>query len=245
MTPTRAWNDLLSALGLLTRLPLPAHDARGASAAWAYPLAGLVIALIAGLAGFVALCLSLPPQAAALLALATSIALTGALHEDGLADMADGFWGATTRERRLEIMKDSRIGSYGVLALGLSLIARWTALTALFDHHGALWAMIAAMALSRAAMPALMAALPHARPDGLSRSVGVPPTRTALHGALIAAVLAYLCLGWGGSAAILVTALVAAGTARLAARKIGGQTGDVLGAAQQLTEIAVLFVAIA
>ncbi|PJE31011.1 cobalamin-5'-phosphate synthase [Pseudooceanicola antarcticus] len=245
MNARSLWNDLLSALGLLSRLPLPRHESRGAEAAWAYPLAGLVLGLIACLAGLLALGLSLPPAAAALICLGTAVALTGALHEDGLADVADGFWGGASLSRRLEIMKDSHIGAYGVVALVLGLLARFTALAALFGMAGGLWAVIAAAVMSRAAMVVLMAALPHARDNGLARSVGQPSAGVALTAALIGAVFAYLCLGWHGSAAILSVALISLGMARLAQAKIGGQTGDLLGATQQVTEIAVLFVAIA
>ncbi|MBR9822653.1 MAG: adenosylcobinamide-GDP ribazoletransferase [Rhodobacteraceae bacterium] len=239
------WNDLLSALGLLSRLPLPDHTFRGAEAAWAYPLAGLVLGGLSCVAGLLALGLSLPPTAAALVCLGTGIALTGALHEDGLADVADGFWGGTTSARRLEIMKDSRVGAYGVIALVLGLLARFTALSTLFAVPGGLWAVIAAAVASRAVMPVLMATLPFARPDGLARSVGYPPMGAALAASLIGAVFLYIGLGWQGSAAVLSVALVTLGLARLASSRIGGQSGDVLGAGQQLAEITVLFVALA
>lgn len=245
MDLTRPWSDLLSALGLLSRLPLPAHEGRGAPAAWAYPLAGAVLGVLAALAGLAALALSLPPQAAALVCLGTSVALTGALHEDGLADVADGFWGGFDRARRLEIMKDSRIGAYGVIALVLALLARWSALSLLFSAPGGAWAVLAAAALSRAAMPALMAALPHARDNGLSRAVGRCSPRVAGGAAGLGAGLALVLLGWAALPALLAVALVTLALGRLAQAKIGGQTGDVLGAAQQLAEIAVLFVLIA
>ncbi|PJE26204.1 Cobalamin synthase [Pseudooceanicola marinus] len=245
MDLTRPWTDLLSALGLLSRLPLPAHEGRGAPAAWAYPLAGAVLGGPAALAGLLALALSLPPQLAALICLGTSVMVTGALHEDGLADVADGVWGGFDRARRLEIMKDSRIGAYGVIALVLSLLARWSALSLLFATPGAAWAVIAAAALSRAAMPALMAALPHARDTGLSRAVGRCSVPVAALAAFIGAVLALILLGWIALPALLVAALVTLALARIASAKLGGQTGDVLGAAQQLAEIAVLLVLIA
>ena len=245
MNARSLWNDLLSALGLLSRLPLPRHESRGAEAAWAYPLAGLVLGLIAGMAGLLALGLSLSPAAAALICLGTAVALTGALHEDGLADVADGFWGGSTVARRLEIMKDSRIGAYGVVALVLALLARFTGYSTLFGTAGGLWALLAAAVMSRAAMVVLMAALPHARENGLARAVGRPSGGVAVAAALIGAFVAYICLGWQGSAAILSVALVSLAMARLAQSKICGQTGDVLGATQQLTEITVLFVALA
>ncbi|SDO42677.1 cobalamin-5'-phosphate synthase [Lutimaribacter pacificus] len=236
--------DIAAALGLLTRLPVPVSDAaaaRGARAAWAYPVAGLAVALSGGAVGWIALALGLAPMLAAGLALAAMTAATGALHEDGLADCADGFWGGWDRARRLEIMKDSRIGTYGVLALVLGTGLRWGALGALFAA-GHVWApLIAAAMLSRAAMPALMAALPHARDSGLSRHVGRPDGTTVAAGAGLALVASALVLGFGAALGATVVALLAAScVAALARARIGGQTGDVLGAAQQVCEIAVL-----
>ncbi|WP_375689186.1 adenosylcobinamide-GDP ribazoletransferase [Pseudooceanicola sp. LIPI14-2-Ac024] len=233
--------DILAALALLSRLPLPRTSEVRSGAAWAYPLAGVVLgALVAAAAGGMLL-IGLPVSLAALIALAVAVILTGAMHEDGLADVADGFWGGWTRDRRLEIMRDSHIGTYGVTALALSLAARWQALV-LILAAGQHWsALIAAAALSRAAMPAVMCALPHARADGLSHHVGRPPTSRAVAAAVIAVVLAVILLPITTAlAASLMAALTTAGLAALARHKIGGQTGDVLGATQQLAEIAVL-----
>lgn len=236
--------DLAAALGLLTRLPVPvdatAAQARGAAAAWAYPLAGLLIGAITALAGVVALWLGLTPALAAGLMLAVGVVVTGGLHEDGLADTADGLWGGHDRARRLEIMRDSRIGTYGVLALGLSLILRWAALTALIGA-GWLWvpALVAAV-LSRTAMVAVMAGLRHARGDGLAHAVGRPGMRTAQIAGGIGALVALTLTGWWVVPLALIVAAVAFGTALIAKAKIGGQTGDILGATQQLTEIATL-----
>ncbi|MFT7596440.1 MAG: adenosylcobinamide-GDP ribazoletransferase, partial [Paracoccaceae bacterium] len=133
--PPFAVSDVAVAFVLLTRLPLPTLPdhafARQAHAAWAFPLVGLVVALLAGGMGWAALRLGLPASIAAGLVLGAQIMLTGAMHEDGLADTADGLWGGFNADRRLEIMKDSAIGTYGVLALILSLGLRWAALTLL------------------------------------------------------------------------------------------------------------------
>jgi adenosylcobinamide-GDP ribazoletransferase len=241
MTPSRAWQDLLSALGLLSRLPLPSHNGRGAEAAWAYPVAGAVLGILAAVAGLIALGLGLAASGAALIALTASVLLTGALHEDGLADTADGLWGSHQRERRLEIMKDSRTGAYGVIALVLSLLARWIGLSALFSVEGSWLAVVGVAALSRATMPMMMAFMPHARANGLSRAVGKPPAHSAGLAALIGGVFACLCLGWSAIGAILIAALVTLIMARIAMAKIGGQTGDILGATQQIAEIGILF----
>src|SRR5690606_6276515 len=113
-----------------------------------------------GLAILAGLALGLPPAAAAVIGLAAGILLTGALHEDGAADVADGFGGGKTRDDKLAIMRDSRIGSYGTLALMLSVLARWIALTAIAsaaEGGTILWASIAAHAASRAVLPAFLA----------------------------------------------------------------------------------------
>ena len=244
----RAWmrgGDLSAGFALLTRLPLRASDAalaRGAAAAWSWPVVGAVLGLLAGLAGVILLGLGLPAPLAAVLCLGLLTMMTGAMHEDGLADTADGFWGGWTVARRLEIMKDSHIGSYGVIALILSLGLRWMALTLLFEAGLALPALIAVGALSRAVMPGLLHALPFAREGGLSRSVGRVSFDTAVLGAALGAILALMALGLAALLLIMTVALSGWGVAALARGKIGGQTGDVLGAAQQVAEVAALLV---
>jgi hypothetical protein len=131
--------DVLRALALLTRLPVPGADGdRTAASAWAWPFVGLIVGGLSGALAMAALLLGLPPPIAAGLALGAGIVITGALHEDGLADCADGFWGGHDAARRLEIMKDSRIGAYGVIAMILVIGLKWLALSALLDA-GALW----------------------------------------------------------------------------------------------------------
>ena len=232
--------DVAEALALLTRLPVPDHTPRGAASAWAWPVAGGAVALLAGSVAAVLLWLGLPTGVAAGLALAVQVALTGAMHEDGLADTADGFWGGTDRARRLEIMKDSRIGSYGVIALVLGLGLRWQALSLLLAAGDVFAPLLAAAVLSRGAMAVLMAALPNARGAGLSDSVGRPTRETALLAVAVALVLAGATLGWATLSLMVWLSLVAIGFAALARAKIGGQTGDVLGTVQQLGEIVVL-----
>jgi adenosylcobinamide-GDP ribazoletransferase len=233
-------SDVAEAVALLTRFPVPPHEPRGAASAWAWPLAGAFSGLPGAAAATLALALGLPPSAAAALALAAQALATGALHEDGLADSADGLWGGGTRERRLEIMRDSRIGSYGALALILSVLLRWSALAALLDAGPAWGALLAAGALSRWPMVWMLRALPPAREGGLSRLVGRPGGATvALSGAL-ALLVALFVTGWAAmpaALAVLVTALI--WTAIVRAR-LHGQTGDTCGAAQQLAETAAL-----
>lgn len=230
--------DIPAAIGLLTRIPVPVDAesamARGSKAAWAWPLAGLAVALPAAALGW--LFSGFGAGIAAGIALALLIVLTGALHEDGLADCADGFWGGYTKERRLEIMKDSRVGSYGVIALVLGLGLKWQALM-LLDTWAAL---IAAAFLSRAAMAGVMAALPFARENGLAAAQGRPSRETALLSAGLALVGAFLLCGAPALVALFAVAAVATASAWIAKAKIGGQTGDVLGATQFLAEIAAL-----
>ena len=235
--------DILAAFGLLTRLPLPSHQSVGAAAAWAWPLVGVVVGAVAGLAGWATQ--GLGAGVAAGIVLAAQALLTGAMHEDGLADTADGLWGGWTRERRLEIMKDSHIGSYGVLALLLVTLLRWSALTALIA--GGQWAaLIAAGALSRAPMAVLMALMPNARRSGLSRAVGRPAFGTALAALVLALALATVVVGPVATLlAALLAALPCAALALVARARIGGQTGDILGASQQLAEAAVLAACVA
>jgi adenosylcobinamide-GDP ribazoletransferase len=172
--------------------------------------------------------------------------VTGALHEDGLADTADGFGGGDGRQSKLDIMRDSRIGAYGVCALVLALLLRVGALASFSDTYGVVWALIASHSAARAAMVTVMWLLPPARSDGLSFAAGGPLGQSVVAGAAIAFVVLLFCLhpGRGFIAALVLIAAVAL-MAWLAMRQIEGQTGDVLGATEQVGEIAVLLVAVA
>lgn len=240
--------DLRVAVTFLTRLPLPAVPSLPANglarAMRAFPLAGAAVGVSAG-AVFWAASQGLTPALAGLLAVAAAVWLTGGLHEDGLADTADGFGGGREPMRRLEIMRDSRIGSFGVLAVVLAVAVRGAALAALAPLAGLL-ALVAAGALSRAVMPVMMRLLPPARSDGLGHGAGKPASATAATAMLLAAAIAFACLPWlAAAAAVAATMAVAFALGRLAEQRIGGFTGDVLGALQQVTEIAVLLLAVA
>ncbi|MCJ7874465.1 adenosylcobinamide-GDP ribazoletransferase [Phaeobacter sp. J2-8] len=234
------------ALVLMTRLPLPrlAEPVPAIGrAAWAFALVGLVVGGLSAAVLVVLLGLGLPPSLAAGGALVAQVLLTGALHEDGLADMVDGVWGGQDRARRLEIMRDSRIGSYGTLALVLSVGLRWQALAVLAANPAFTCGAILAVAMSsRSCVTLALALLPAARADGLGQSAtGVG--RSAVFLALILGLVPVLALAFfGGSPAPLfilpVQALALFIIARLALTRLGGQTGDVLGATQQVTEIA-------
>lgn len=231
------------ALMLLTRLPagrIAVAPPMGA-AFWAYPLAGALVGLLAGLVAAAGLALGLPAAAAALMALAASALVTGGLHEDGLADSADAL-GGRDPEARLAIMKDSRIGSFGVIALILALGLRAVLIAALAqDPAGLIVALMVAGAASRAGLPAMLLHLPAARRSGLGLLAAQGGSRT---GAGLAAGLgaAALMATPGGPLAAPLIALICIGIGRLARRRLGGITGDVLGATQMLAEIAVLAV---
>lgn len=233
----------------LSRLPLPRlSDAAArtpvARASWAFPLVGLLIGLAGAVTVWTGVLLDLPSLVTALAALAVTIVLSGALHEDGLGDVADGFGGGHTRDRKLEIMRDSRVGSYGVLALVFSIGLRATALSALMNAGGpaaAAAALMVAAGLSRAAIPVAMVLLPPARSDGLGAGAGTPGAwrvglALILAGAATAVLLPAAMLA-PVFALTLIAVLLMTGLAR---RQIGGHTGDVLGAVEQCVQATVL-----
>lgn len=242
----RLRDDAALCLVFFTRLPLPTLDFRNrtlAQAIWAAPIAGLAVALLAGLTFWLAAKFGLATGPAAALALAASLLVAGGLHEDGLSDVADGFGGGATRERRLEIMRDSRIGSYGAAALVLSLLLRWSALAELSGPGHVLAALIAAHAASRGLLGAFLHFLPAARADGLSAGAGTVERDAALGGILLGAAALLLLGATGFLAAILLLAVIFAGFRLLCLKQIGGQTGDTAGALQQFAEIAILLLA--
>lgn len=232
--------DIPAAIGLLSRLPISSNSTRGAAAAWAFPLVGLIVGVLAATIGGLLTACGLSANLTAALVLMVMIVTTGAMHEDGLADTVDGLWGGWEPTRRLEIMKDSHIGTYGVLALVLSVLMRWGALAALINADMLAIGVISVATLSRAPMVVMMAVMPHARTDGLSASVGRVAAKTAQIAVLIAIMITLALLGWIGITAIAITTLAALITALIAHQKIGGQTGDILGATQQISEIAAL-----
>lgn len=254
-TPLGPAGDFLRVMRFYARLPMPrlASDPSPfampdfARAIWAVPVAGAIIGTCGALMGFIAYLLGVSAFIAATLTIATLVAVTGAFHEDGLADSCDGLWGGATRERRLEIMKDSRIGTYGAAGLMLALALRIFALAELFRLVGpmALPLVIGIGALSRplALIPVLV--LPPASGTGLAASVPMPGAR----GLMVALAIGLVMLLPATYAINLVPGLFATLLAlvpilwiaiRLARDKIGGHTGDILGACQQVSEIALL-----
>ena len=239
----RLWrSDLRASFLFLTRVPLKAARPTGDApplgrAVRAFPIVGALIGLVAGIVYGIGTGIGLPDIVAAVLALGAAALVTGALHEDGLADMADGFGGGSTRERKLSIMRDSRIGAYGVIALVVVLAAKVGAIADLASTGLVIAAMVAAAAASRAAMPAVMLWMEPARADGLAADAGRPPSTHVWTGLALAAVLAVGLLTWSGLVAFLVAGLGTAAVAWLAERQVGGHTGDVLGGVQQISEV--------
>lgn len=237
-------DDLRTAAAFLTRLPMPHPEgAKPASFVRAQRVFPIVGAGIGGAVGLVYLglrAIGVPDLAAAALALGASTILTGALHEDGLADVADGFGGGRDREAKLEIMRDSRLGTYGALILLVSFVTKLAALTAIADGF-VVQSLIAAHALARGILPAMSMNLAYARKDGLAANAGRPDLATVAIAAAFALVIALVALPLGEAlCAVLAAWAAAAGMAVLAQRQIGGQTGDVLGGAEQLAETAIL-----
>ena len=255
MTPSSAWlrdiaRDLKIAMGFCTRLPIGREPrTQGtdiAQAAWALPIAGALIGSIGALTYALAHSVGLPPLAAAALTLAATMLATGCLHEDGLADTADGFGGGASRERKLEIMRDSRIGTYGSCILILSVLARAAAVASLANPMLVMPALIAAHAAGRATMPIVMWLAPSARTDGLSAGAGrVSGRSAAIAGAIGVTTVAFALGATAGVIVALLLLLAIGGVVRLSTQQIGGQTGDVLGAVEQVGEIIVLLTAAA
>ncbi|GAN79633.1 adenosylcobinamide-GDP ribazoletransferase [Acidocella aminolytica] len=241
MSLRRRVDEMRLAFMLLSRLPIGRMETAPPLGAcvWAYPVAGAVMGALAGLAFQLAAWAELPPLVAGLAAMGASMLLTGAMHEDGLADMADGFGGGQGKARKLEIMRDSRIGSYGVVVLVLVLGARAACLAAL-PAPGMVLRLAVVGAVSRAFLPVLMLALPPARVDGLGQAAGVHVRAGPVTMGVVLAGL--MAMGLGHSRLLAIMAGVTLAVGWLAKRQIGGFTGDVLGGAQSLCEVAGLCV---
>jgi len=229
-------NDLLGAAQFLTRVPVRLAGAPqlARTVVW-FPVVG---ALIGAFVGGVAVGLGelVPTPVAAAVAVLVGVLVTGAFHEDGLADLADAVAGGWTPERRLEILQDPRHGTYGVAALCGSVVVRILAV-GVIGPAAAFGGLVAAHALARGAAVAAMGGVPLARQDGLgagyARSVG--PGR-AFAGALVALIIAAVATGWWVAALAAAAAVGALAVAWIARRALGGITGDVLGAIEQVAE---------
>jgi len=241
--------DIVLALGLLTRLPMRVGDkdfaTRSAFAVWAYPLVGAVVGVLAAMIATTVYRLGVPAGIAAALALATMALITGAMHEDGLADSADGLGGGRDAKSSLSIMRESQIGAYGSVALTISLLARWSALLVLVQIQHLFWPLVVAATVSRLPMVLALYGLPPARAAGLASSVGRPKRSAVLGAIALAFAIAFFASGPGGFWIIFWAVVAPLPLFVLAQSKIGGHTGDILGASQQLAEIAALSVLVA
>jgi adenosylcobinamide-GDP ribazoletransferase len=230
----------VAAVQFLTRVPLRGGGDEPTAVVW-FPVVG---ALIGAVVGGIAAGLGeiLPAAVAAAVAVLFGVTLTGALHEDGLADTADALVGGWTRERRLEILDDPRHGSYGVAAMCGSIVLRVVAVASLGPAE-AFAGLVAAHTLARGATVATMGAVPLAKPDGLGAGYAraVTPVRAVVV-ALVAVAVAALATGWWAGPLAVTAAAAAVVVGYWAWRAIGGITGDVLGAIEQVAECAVLVV---
>jgi adenosylcobinamide-GDP ribazoletransferase len=237
----------LAAIGLLTRVPVPAAadaETAGRAMRW-FPLAGALIgAIYAGVAWLGML--RLPALLVAVLVTITEAVLTGALHMDGLADTADGFGGGKTREDILRIMRDPSIGSYGAVALVLLVVFKIAAIAALLGRRAAPLYLVLAAALGRWTAAPLSRFLPYARPSQAA-PVFVGNVELIWSTLFAVAIVTVAATVIGGRQALSCFAAAGAATAGFGAfchRKIGGITGDTLGAAIEISECLVLLVGV-
>lgn len=254
--------QLRLAVAFLTRLPVehspgeedlpPATDETPtdlAAAMWLFPLVGFAIGGVGAL-GLGALAWGgVPAPVAATLAIGIMIWLTGALHEDGLSDIADGFGGGNDRDHKLEIMRDSRLGAYGTVTLAIVVVTKIAALATIAAHDvgAAAGALIAATVWSRALIAPTMRWLAPARDDGLGAFAGEPTEGDSWKGLGLAVLLVLLVLvtpaGFGVIMVLVAGGLGAFAVGMIALRQIGGYTGDVLGAVVMIAETAALVAA--
>lgn len=236
---------LVTALHTLTILPIPTRGARrmGDSLHW-FPLVGLLLGALVALTGYVTLRIcSGWAHAAAFGMLSTGILLTRALHLDGLSDWADGFWGGFDKARVLAIMKDSNLGTFGTVALVWVLLGKWIAMARLAEHGGWAW-VIGAFTISRTMQVVLAAAHPYARKEEGTGSPFVThaTTSNAIWALAWALILLAVVSGWSLSWPLVLAG--AWGVTRLFGlwcdRRVGGVTGDLLGACSEMTELLVL-----
>ncbi len=262
-------HDTKASILFLSRIPLPIEQKESTQLdfekiCYSFPLAGLMISIPAAFVLWGSSALPLSPSTSALLAIVTLLFTTGALHEDGLADVADGFWGGTSKKQKLDIMRDSSVGTYGALALILSIGLKVSLLAALISELGSITAsllFIAVASLSRFSILQLWNALPPARQktrvqaenssaakknrQGLSVEYGSPDISSMKLGMIYCLPAAMIILLTQGlvsfMASIIVAFLVIAAFTRLTEQHIQGHTGDTLGATQQLSELGLLF----
>ncbi len=230
------------AIRFFTRLPVPAWVGHSAEAlnhsARYFPAVGLVVGGIGALVYWLALHLW-PQPVAVLLSMAATLYATGGFHEDGLSDTADGLGGGWDKQRILDIMKDSRVGSYGVIAMVLALLGKFVLLSSL-EPALVPWALLAGHALSRFCATTLLASMDYVRDDALSKAKPLA-TRMSVGALLVALCFAVVPLAalplWKALAGVVLAAMLTLWLVGKFRRWLGGYTGDCLGATQQLAEI--------
>lgn len=239
--------DIGLVLGFLTRVKMPnscfKDDRRLMQAGWAFPIAGIIISLPAALILWLGFLGSVPSFISSTLAVASLIILTGALHEDGLADCADGFFGSNDRDTKIEIMKDSRIGTYGTLALLLITLLRIQCISSLGWPDGIFW-LIAACCASRTAMLIPALALPIAKENGAAAHAGNMHGLGFFVACVITLAVLFITLSGHSAAAILTLIGISVTCLIVIKRQLGGYTGDTLGFCAQLTEAGLLCVGV-
>jgi adenosylcobinamide-GDP ribazoletransferase len=248
MNPLMELRYFFTALGYFTRVPVPrwvGYEPHYLNAAARYfPLVGVLVGGVGALVYLAALRV-FPPGVAVLLSMAVTLLVTGAFHEDGLADCCDAFGGAYTREDVLRIMHDSRIGAFGAIALVVALALKWQTLTALPPLRAA-GLMIAAHAASRACAISYLATLDYVRAEGKAKPVAQRLTGVAFAWAALFGLPALFWPDWRfGCAALMMLAVLRFALGRYFVRRIGGYTGDCLGFAQQIFELAIYLAGLA
>ncbi len=241
------YTDLISAIRFLTRLPFPMTTPPKRTimlASWSFPIVGVIVGSFGAFSILLAHLVNIPTVAIALIALLFMAFLTGALHEDGMADIADGFGGGKNRDNKLSIMRDSQIGTFGALTLFAILGLKTIAISALLESES-IWmasaAIIATHATARASMVPVAYFLPLASESGLAQSAGKPHQSTVLISISIAVLISLVLLPiLSAITATIVSIATTAIIAILAFRQIGGYTGDVLGAVEQSCETTML-----
>lgn len=242
---TRALRAARLAFAFLTIVPVRLRDdevtpASLADARFAYPAAGLAIGLALALLSEALRRVGAPAGPSAFLLVAAGAALSGGLHLDGLADTADGLFLWGDADRRLAVMRDPRVGSFGVIALILALLGKFAALEALAGPARS-WAVLGAATIGRALILVAAGLAPYARPTGTGRIVvDATVPRDALAAAVLASIVGLATGGGPGTVAAALAIGVALVLARSASRKLGGVTGDILGAVVELGELTIL-----
>lgn len=238
----RIIEDLRAAFMLLTRIPVrwdketPPDLNR---CLWTYPIVGMVVALVGVCVYGGGIFIHLPNGVSVLLSIAVMIIVTGAFHEDGLADTLDGFGGGLTAEKKLEIMRDSRIGTYGglglIIVIGLKAAVLWS-----MAYYQFMAALLVGASLSRFMIILILRILPPAREGGLSVNAGRPSNNTILVGLSTPLLISMLLLDLRTSLIVVAVAVIITWLfSRFTFKQVGGFSGDILGATQQISEVAI------